>query len=86
MKAGRHLLELINEVLDLSRIDDGALRLSLEPVDVVEVVTETLEMLEPVATRAPYGSPRRASNGPASTCSPIASASSRCCSTCSPTP
>ena len=49
MKAGRHLLELINEVLDLSRIDDGALRLSLEPVDVVEVVTETLEMLEPVA-------------------------------------
>jgi PAS domain S-box-containing protein len=49
MKAGRHLLELINEVLDLSRIDDGALRLSLEPVDVGELVTETLEMLEPVA-------------------------------------
>ena len=50
MKAGRHLLELINEVLDLSRIDDGALRLSLEPVDVGEVVVETLEMLEPVAS------------------------------------
>jgi PAS domain S-box-containing protein len=49
MKAGRHLLELINEVLDLSRIDDGALRLSLEPVGVGELVTETLEMLEPVA-------------------------------------
>ena len=49
MKAGRHLLELINEVLDLSRIDDGALRLSLEPVNVGELVTETLEMLEPVA-------------------------------------
>ena len=49
MRAGRHLLELINEVLDLSRIDDGALRLSLEPVDVGEVVTETLDMLAPVA-------------------------------------
>ncbi len=50
MKAGRHLLELINEVLDLSRIDDGALRLSLEPVHVGEVVVETLEMLQPVAS------------------------------------
>jgi PAS domain S-box-containing protein len=48
-RAGAHLLELINEVLDLSRIEGGALHLSLEPVDVGEVVGETLEMLEPLA-------------------------------------
>ena len=86
LKAGRHLLELINEVLDLSRIDDGALRLSLEPVDVGEVVTETLEMLEPVADASACSSRAPHSNSRTSTCWPIASGSSRCCSTCCPTP
>jgi PAS domain S-box-containing protein len=48
-RAGRHLLELINEVLDLSRIEGGELHVSLEPVDVGEVVAEALQMLEPLA-------------------------------------
>jgi PAS domain S-box-containing protein len=48
-KAGRHLLELINEVLDITRIEDGKLHLSLEPVDVGRVVSEALSMLEPLA-------------------------------------
>jgi PAS domain S-box-containing protein len=48
-KAGRHLLELINEVLDLSRIEDGGLSMSLEPVHVGQVLSETLEMLAPLA-------------------------------------
>ncbi|MEA2220565.1 MAG: hypothetical protein QOJ35_3191 [Solirubrobacteraceae bacterium] len=47
--AGRHLLELINEVLDLSRIERGALGLSLEPVCVADVVDGTLAMIEPLA-------------------------------------
>jgi PAS domain S-box-containing protein len=48
-KAGRHLLELINEVLDISMIERGELGLSLEPVHVGQVVDETLNMLVPLA-------------------------------------
>ncbi len=36
LKAGRHLLELIDEVLAISRIEAGAMNLSLEPVAVGE--------------------------------------------------
>lgn len=49
LKAGRHLLELINEVLDLSRIEAGALSLSLEPVLCCEAIDESLALLQPMA-------------------------------------
>jgi signal transduction histidine kinase/ActR/RegA family two-component response regulator len=51
LKAGRHLLELIDEVLDISRIEAGRLRLSLEPVDVVEAVEECVSLLTPLANQ-----------------------------------
>lgn len=40
LTAGRHLLDLINEMLDLSRIETGNMKLSLEPVRLVQVVEE----------------------------------------------
>jgi CheY-like chemotaxis protein len=49
LKAGQHLLELINEVLDISRIEAGKLRLSLEPVDVVHAIEECTSLLAPLA-------------------------------------
>jgi PAS domain S-box-containing protein len=49
LKAGQHLLELINEVLDISTIEAGKLRLSLEPVDVVQTIDECISLLAPLA-------------------------------------
>jgi signal transduction histidine kinase/ActR/RegA family two-component response regulator len=49
MKAGDHLLGLINEVLDISRIEAGALSLSLEPVDLCETLHEAIALVRPLA-------------------------------------
>jgi CheY-like chemotaxis protein/anti-sigma regulatory factor (Ser/Thr protein kinase) len=49
LRAGGHLLELINEVLEISRIEAGALRLSLEPVRIGGIVAEAVELVAPLA-------------------------------------
>lgn len=66
LKAAKHLLELIDEVLDISRIEAGRLRLSLEPVDAVHAVEECISLLRPQAeqeavtlTLEPQGAPER---------------------------
>ena len=48
-RAGRHLLNLINEVLDISQIESGTMALSSEPVSVAEMVVEIIELLSPMA-------------------------------------
>ena len=50
INAGRHLLDLINEVLDLSRIETGHLDLVIEPVSCPELLEESLSLVEPLAT------------------------------------
>jgi two-component system sensor histidine kinase/response regulator len=49
ISAGRHLLDLINEVLDISRIEAGNLQFSLEPVAINEALDEALDLLQPHA-------------------------------------
>ena len=51
MKAGHHLLGLINDVLDIVRIDAGRMSLSLEPLPVRDQVHTALELMQPLAHR-----------------------------------
>ncbi len=46
--AGRHLLALINDVLDLARVESGRISLTIEPVDVAELAREVAAELAPV--------------------------------------
>jgi PAS domain S-box-containing protein len=47
--AGRHLLGLINEILDISRIEAGQLRLSPEPVRLADVIDDAIDLVGPLA-------------------------------------
>jgi signal transduction histidine kinase/ActR/RegA family two-component response regulator len=49
LKGGRHLLALINEVLDIARIEAGKLSVSLEPVHARDVVNGALDLVRPQA-------------------------------------
>ncbi len=51
VNAGRHLLALINEVLDLARIESGKLTLSMEPVELLELIEECAVLVKSGALR-----------------------------------
>ncbi|MDX1696566.1 MAG: CHASE domain-containing protein, partial [Ketobacteraceae bacterium] len=46
---GKHLLALINDMLDLSKIEAGKLQIEKEPVDVPKVVAEVVTLMTPQA-------------------------------------
>jgi len=49
LEAGEHLLALINEVLDLSRVESGNLDLHLDDVDARSIIDELVPMVQPLA-------------------------------------
>jgi PAS domain S-box-containing protein len=49
LRAGRHLLNLIDEVLDIARIESGHLDLSVEPVLVLDVLGDAVDLARPLA-------------------------------------
>lgn len=49
-RAGRHLLSLINDAMDISRIESGNLSMSLEPVRVRDVVEASIDMVRTAAS------------------------------------
>ena len=52
LKAGWHLLTLINEVLDLAVVESGRMSVSPEAVSLAEVISECQAMMEPQAQKA----------------------------------
>lgn len=54
-KAGTHLLRLIDEVLDLAKVEAGRLTLSMEPVDGASVARDVASHMQPVADAAGIG-------------------------------
>ncbi len=52
LKGGEHLLRLVDEVLDLSRIEAGRVSVSPEAVNILDVLPEVKSTLGPMAARA----------------------------------
>ncbi|MBI3222535.1 MAG: response regulator [Nitrosomonadales bacterium] len=51
-RAGQHLLALVNDMIDLARIEAGKLELSIEPVQIASVMEESLSMMESLARKS----------------------------------
>ena len=49
LKAGQHLLTLLDDILDISHIEDGYLSTSIEPIPIVSVITDALNISRPLA-------------------------------------
>jgi PAS domain S-box-containing protein len=63
LKAGRHLLNLINEVLEIARIEANQQQLSLEPVHAATLLNEALALVRPTAEQRPVQLALRAPHG-----------------------
>lgn len=63
LKSGNHLLALINEVLDIARIEAGNMNISAEPIRFAQILQNAIELIRPLAfqrgisigTRIPSG-------------------------------
>jgi signal transduction histidine kinase/ActR/RegA family two-component response regulator len=51
VSGGRHLLDLINEVLEISRIETGSMNPVIEPVNAFATVQEAIELVSPLAAQ-----------------------------------
>ena len=82
LQAGHHLLDLINEILDISRIERGQLTISAEPLAVDELLDEVTAVMTPLAAERSIsltrGESRRGARRRRSTASPAGHSQPAC--------
>lgn len=49
LRSGKHLLDLINEVLDIARIEAGKVSISVEAVSAKEIINDCMDTIQPLA-------------------------------------
>lgn len=50
LKSGSHLLHLINEVLEIAKIESGKISVSLEPIDLINTIEDVISLVSPFAS------------------------------------
>jgi protein-histidine pros-kinase len=63
--SGKHLLSIINDLLDLAKIESGRVQIALEPVDCLQVIQDVVQSLQPLAEGKGITLRIEASEGPA---------------------
>lgn len=52
LRAGEHLLQLINEVLDITRIESGVISVKLQPTSIIPIIERAVDLVRPMARDA----------------------------------
>ncbi len=51
LRAGRHLLQLINDILDIAKVEAGKMELKIEPVSIVPLLEDAVTTMRPLAEK-----------------------------------
>ena len=61
--SGRHLLDLINDILDLSKVEAGRMELEIEAVSIADVIAQVMDTIDPIASKKGVRVEKQAADG-----------------------